>query len=137
MNQLRPGQLCPLHHSYYCCGRKPVPKSAAQHKRLQFMRGITIIQDPHHPRGFRERCSQAELNRRKDQMLRSGQTTCFYCGKDFEPYTDIVTAHKEPKAMGGARHDDHVSNLTLAHSWCNLQNGSKGPSSQSEEERTA
>jgi hypothetical protein len=29
--------------------------------------------------------------------------------------------------MGGARHDDHFSNLTLGCHTCNLENGSKRP----------
>ena len=136
MNKLRVGQYCPLHRSFRCCGRKPEPKLAPAKKRSQFLRGVTIIEDPHHPRGFRERCSQAELNRRKDKMLQGGQTSCFYCQKDFELYSDIVVAHIESKGMGGARHDDHPSNLTLSHSWCNLENGSRHHPIETEE-RTA
>ena len=123
--KLKPGQYCPLHKSFYCCNRKPVPRPAP--KRREFLRGVTIIEDPHHPRGFRERCSPVELNRRKDKMLKNGQTTCFYCQKEFELYSDIVVAHKEPKSLGGARHDDHESNICLSHSICNLENGTKRP----------
>jgi len=89
------------------------------------MRGVTVVEDPHHPRGFRELCSPAELKRRKDNMIRAGQTTCFYGGEQFENYNDIVVAHKEPKGMDGARRDDHISNLTLSCSRHNLENGSK------------
>jgi hypothetical protein len=71
------------------------------------MRGVTIVEDPHHPRGFRELCSPAELKRRKDKMLEAGQTACFYCGDEFKEYGDIVVAHKEPKGFNGSRHDDH------------------------------
>lgn len=144
MNKLRTGQLCPLHRSYFCCGRvKPHFKPhrcdgpQKQSRGRQFYRGVTIIPDEFHPRGFRERCSQAELKRRKEKMLKSGQTSCFYCGKDFEVFGEIVVAHKEPKGMGGARHDDHKDNLTLAHSSCNLENGSKRPYQSQTEEKTA
>jgi 5-methylcytosine-specific restriction endonuclease McrA len=137
MNRLRQNQFCPLHRSFYCCGRKSRAELKPKQARKQFLNGVTVIEDQFHPRGFRERCSQAELSRRKDKMLKAGQTTCFYCQKEFELYSEIVVAHIEPKGMGGARHDDHESNLTLSCKNCNLQNGSKRLYQSKEEERTA
>jgi hypothetical protein len=42
-------------------------------------------------------------------------------------YAEIDLCHVEPKGMGGARHDDHISNLVLGCRACNLANGSKRP----------
>src|SRR5262249_32111368 len=118
--------------SYFCCGRKtplerkPVNGTQRQAKqRLLNRNGVRVIEDQFHPRGFRELCSQAELNRRKHKLLSQGIRNCFYCGEEFIDYREIVVAHKEPKGMGGARHDDHISNLTLSHKLCNLENGSR------------
>ena len=121
-----------MHKSFFCCGRevkvKPERKSHSQH----FGRGeaVRIVKDEHHPRGFREICSKPELRRRKHKMMASGQyDDCYYCHETLKTseYSDIELAHKEPKGMGGARHDDHPDNLALAHRVCNRENGSKRP----------
>jgi len=126
-NSLRRGEFCPLHKSFFCCGRETpfTRKNASQ--RFKSSPAVEIIQDEHHPRGFREICSPAELRRRKHVLLSRGIKDCFYCEDPLTTYQDTELAHKEPKGMGGARHDDHWDNLALAHRLCNRENGSKRP----------
>jgi hypothetical protein len=42
--RLRSNELCPIHRSFYCCGRELVPKP----KLIRL--GIQKIDDPYHPR---------------------------------------------------------------------------------------
>jgi hypothetical protein len=53
--KIRRNQLCPIHRSRSCCGREPIRKE----KILQG--GVRRIEDPHHPRGYRELRSLAEM----------------------------------------------------------------------------
>jgi hypothetical protein len=127
MKTLRKGEMCPLHKSFFCCGRVQI--TPRQNKRLYTSAGTRRIEDQFHPRGYRELCSAMELRRRKHRLMASLELECFYCGGDLRKaeYAEIDLCHKEPKGMGGARHDDHADNLTLGHHACNLQNGSKRP----------
>ena len=67
--KLRRNQLCPIHRSRTCCGREPIRKE----KILQV--GVRLIEDPHHPRGYRELRSPAEM--RKLLNARLSSTTGF------------------------------------------------------------
>lgn len=122
-SQLSYGEMCPLHKSLFCCGRKVV---RAKSERP----GIKLILDAHHPRGFREKHSPSLLQKRKHTLM-STRPICFYCKKNFlddkTPYSEIELCHIEPKGNGGARHDDHPDNTTLGHKSCNRANGSKRP----------
>lgn len=128
MNRLRKSEFCPLHGGFGCVckgNQRPGPRPDKHKKRV---RGVLRIDDPHHPRGYREDCSPAELRRRKHWLL-INNPVCMYCGKNFREdgseYSDIHLAHKESKGMGGAKHDDHLDNLGLAHAAENLANGSR------------
>src|SRR5262249_41595584 len=55
--KIRGNQLCPIHRSRTCCGREPIRKE----KIVQV--GVRRIEDPHHPRGYRELRSTAELRK--------------------------------------------------------------------------
>ena len=129
---LRKGQMCPLHHSFYCCGRQQLPSKDKRDGRKppHSIHGVRRIEDPHHPRGYREICSPGELRRRKHTLMSDPKLlVCFYCHEDLRKadYREIALCHVEPKGMGGARHDDHMDNLVLGHHACNLENGSKRP----------
>lgn len=127
MNRLRRGEMCHLHHSYFCCGRQqPFARKNFPVRKLQTP-GVRIVEDVHHPRGYREICSLPEKRHRKMKLLASGLRECFYCHEELTDFRDIELAHLEPKGMGGARRDDHMDNLTLAHRSCNRENGSKRP----------
>jgi hypothetical protein len=46
--RLRSNEFCPIHKSLSCCGRETLPKP-------RFVRlGVQRVEDPHHPRGYRE-----------------------------------------------------------------------------------
>jgi hypothetical protein len=55
--KLRRNEVCPVHRSFFCCGRESVGKT--RHVRV----GIQRIEDPHHPRGYRELRSRAEMRK--------------------------------------------------------------------------
>ena len=55
--RLRPNEFCPIHRSTSCCGRQSVPKARILRP------GVQRIEDPHHPRGYRELRSPAEMRK--------------------------------------------------------------------------
>ena len=55
--RLRRNELCPIHKSLSCCGRETFPKP-----RLVRL-GVQRVDDPHHPRGYRELRSPAEMRK--------------------------------------------------------------------------
>jgi hypothetical protein len=62
--KLRRNQYCPIHRSLSCCGREPVSKGRGA-RRL----GVQHIEDPHHPRGYRELRSKAEMRKLLDRKI--------------------------------------------------------------------
>lgn len=123
---LKLGERCPLHRRKDCCGRTAVAKvKVHSHKRLMSS-GIWRIEDPTHPRGYREQCSPAVLRKRKARLVESQiNPYCWLCGESFTDYNEIELEHKQPKGMNGARRDDHWENLALAHHKCNSAKGSR------------
>lgn len=120
MGKLRKSERCPLHNSYWC----PCRKRAASTLRRGPQPAVEIVEDPHHPDGQREICSPTELRRRK-HILMARDPHCFYCGKLLDDYNDVELAHKNPKGLGGATHNDSMTNLAVSHRRCNFLNGSK------------
>ncbi len=55
--RLRANEVCPIHKSVSCCGRELVPKP----KLIRL--GVQRIEDPHHPRGYRELRSRGEMRK--------------------------------------------------------------------------
>lgn len=55
--RLRANEFCPIHKSISCCGREFIPKPRT------IRPGIQRVEDPHHPRGYRELRSQAEMRK--------------------------------------------------------------------------
>ena len=55
--RLRRNEYCPIHRSLFCCGREQAKNRTAG--RL----GVQRIEDPHHPRGYRELRSPAEMRK--------------------------------------------------------------------------
>lgn len=86
---------------------------------------VRRIDDPHHPRGYREIRSPAEMKRLLRQKIKEQDSKCGICGELFTDVRDIVPDHKEPKGMGGAWRDDHPDNIQAAHRLCNGEKGSK------------
>ena len=124
-NRLRRRDFCPLHKSYFCECHGPRKEKHPQKKHREL--AVERIIDPHHPRGYREVCSEAELRRRKNLLIlqADGEPICHLCCEGFSRYSEIELEHIEPKGMGGAWRDDHMDNLALAHRSCNREKGSR------------
>ena len=75
--------------------------------------GVRWIDDPHHPRGYREFRSPAELRKPLNRKIGEQDRKCAICHEEFTDYNDIVPDHKDPKGMGGAWRDDHPDNTTF------------------------
>jgi hypothetical protein len=117
--RLRRNQLCPIHRSVFCCGRE-----AVSNRNQARQMGIRRIDDPHHPRGYREIRSNAEMRKLLDQKIVAQNGECAICKVRFTDYTDIVPDHINPRGMGGAWRDDHPENIQAVHWWCNGEKGS-------------
>lgn len=120
--RLKVKEVCPLHRRRDCCGRSEFHRYAQVKKQghgiWQSVRaGVWRAADG------REKCSKAELRRRKDSLLRQGKT-CEACHEPFTDYRDVDLAHWQAKGAGGAFHNDAMSNLTLLHSRANMECGS-------------
>ena len=117
--KLRRNELCPIHRSLFCCGRE----RASKERRFQL--GVQRIEDPHHPRGYRELRSSAEMRKLLNRKITEQKGKCAICKAAFTDYNEIVPDHIEPKGMGGAWRDDHPDNIQAVHRRCNLQKGSR------------
>lgn len=116
--RLRANEVCPIHRSVSCCGREFIAKVTV------IRTGVRRIEDPHHPRGYRELRSPAEMKKLLNRKIEEQNGVCAICGESFTDYSDVVPDHKEPKGMGGAWRDDHPDNIQAAHWWCNEEKGS-------------
>jgi len=117
--KLRRNEFCPIHRSLFCCGRE----NTQQVRRLRL--GVLRIEDPHHPRGYRELRSPAEMRKLLNRKIAEQNDKCAICHKEFTEYSDIVPDHRHPKGMGGAWRDDHPDNIQATHWWCNSEKGSR------------
>jgi 5-methylcytosine-specific restriction endonuclease McrA len=72
----------------------------------------------------REKCTPAELRRRKMKLLKS-DPVCAACGQVFDDYRYVELAHKASKGIGGGKHDDRWENLVLMHRNENREQGSR------------
>jgi hypothetical protein len=116
--RLRPNEICPIHRSQSCCGREAVVKIRV------LQPGVRRIEDSHHPRGYRELRSPAEMRKLLNRKIAEQNGICAICFEEFTDYSDVVPDHKDPKGMGGAFRDDHPDNIQAAHYWCNGEKGS-------------
>jgi len=116
--RLRRNEYCPIHKSISCCGREQTPFA----RRLQ--PGVRRIEDPHHPRGYRELRSPAEMRKLLNRKIVEQDRKCAICHEEFTDYSDVVPDHRNPKGMGGAWRDDHPENIQATHWWCNEEKGS-------------
>jgi hypothetical protein len=117
--RLRQNQVCPIHLSRSCCGREIAPKPSTA-KQL----GVRRIEDPHHPRGYRELRSNGEMRKLLNRKIASQNRKCALCDAAFTDYGDVVPDHINPRGMGGAWRDDHPDNIQAVHWWCNGEKGS-------------
>jgi HNH endonuclease len=117
--RLRRSQLCPIHRSLTCCGREAISK-----ERRQRQMGVRRIDDPQHPRGYRELRSNGEMRKLLDRKIIAQNGICGICKEKFTDYSDVVPDHICPRGMGGAWRDDHPDNIQAVHWWCNGEKGS-------------
>jgi hypothetical protein len=59
--------------------------------------GVQRVEDPHHPRGYRELRSPAEMRKLLNRKIRQQSGICAICHEEFTDYNDIVPDHKGPK----------------------------------------
>ena len=116
--KLRRNEYCPIHRSLFCCGRERTQKER------RFCLGVQRVDDPHHPRGYRELRSPAEMRKLLNRKVAEQGGNCAICHKEFTDYGNVVPDHKHPKGMGGAWRDDHPENIQATHWWCNSKKGS-------------
>ena len=116
--RLRSNEFCPIHKSLSCCGRENLPKP----KLIRL--GVQRVEDPPHPRGYRELRSPAEMRKLMNRKIVEQGGICPICHEEFTDYSDVVPDHKNPKGMGGAWRDDHPDNIQATHWWCNEEKGS-------------
>ena len=114
----RRNEYCPIHKSISCCGRELTLKT----RTLRL--GVQRIEDPHHPRGYRELRSPAEMRKLLKRKVAEQNSVCAICDHEFTDYNDVVPDHKNPKGMGGAWRDDHSDNIQAVHWCCNSEKGS-------------
>jgi hypothetical protein len=117
--RLRRNEYCPIHRSRFCCGREPIQRAP----RL-VRPGVQRVEDPHHPRGYRELRSPAEMRKLMNRKIVEQKGICPICEEEFTNYSDIVPDHIDPRGMGGAFRDDHPMNIRAVHFWCNSEKGS-------------
>ena len=117
--KLRRNEYCPLHRSRFCCGRE----QARKERRIRL--AVQRIEDPHHPRGYRELRSPAEMRKLLERKIAEQGGKCGICNQPFTDCRDVVPDHREPKGMGAAWRDDHPDNIQAAHRWCNIEKGSR------------
>jgi hypothetical protein len=82
--RLRRNEFCPVHRSTSCCGRETLPKP-----RLLRL-GVQRVEDLHHPRGFRELRSPAEMRKLMNRKIVEQGGKCAICKEEFTHYADIV-----------------------------------------------
>lgn len=82
--KLRRNEFCPIHRSTFCCGHEQVRKE----RRLQL--GVRRIEDLHHPRGYRELRSLAEMRKVLNRKIAEQDGECAICHEQFTDYNDIV-----------------------------------------------
>lgn len=111
-------ERCPIHKSFFCCGRE-LPKA-----KQKTWAPVQRIEDPHHPRGYREIRSPAEMKKLLKRKIVEQKNRCGICSEPFTVIQDVVPDHKRSKGMGSARRDDHPDNIQAAHRKCNLEKGS-------------
>jgi hypothetical protein len=125
--KLRKGERCPIHGSYYCCGRASPKRDNHVGSRWEKVNdGITRIRDEHadHPDGYRYRYSRAAMRKLLLRKVYEQCDLCSICGETMNDISEIVPDHKNPRGAGGGRRDDRPENIGAAHAICNRNKGS-------------
>ena len=105
----------------------PYPAAVGNRSRKLGKRGNWMwqrIEDPDHPRGYRQLRSNAEMRELLNRNVVEQGRECALCHLKFTNYNDIVPDHINPKGMGGSWRDDHPDNIQAVHWMCNGEKGS-------------
>jgi hypothetical protein len=81
--RLRSNEVCPVHRSTSCCGREILPKP----KLVRL--GVQRVEEPHHPRGYRERRSPAEMRKLLNRKVRQQAGICASATKNSRTTTTL------------------------------------------------
>ena len=125
--KLARNQRCPLPgHGYRCpCPRQGEKKKVLGSKWVMVRPGVYRIDDPHHPRGFRERRSKSELKKLTLKKVEEQGGLCCVCNEPFLDMEEVTTEHLDSRGMGGSKHDEHPDNIGASHGKCNAEKGSR------------
>ena len=93
--RLRPNEFCPIHKSLSCCGRETLPKS----RLVRF--GVQRVEDPHHPRGYRELRSAAEMRKLLNRKVRQQAGICAICHESSPTTTTSFPITRIPREWEG------------------------------------
>ncbi len=85
--KLRRNEYCPIHRSRVCCGREQ------SKKERKLWLGVQRIEDPHHPRGYRELRSPAEMRKLLNRKVAEQGGKCGICHEAFTDCCEIVPDH--------------------------------------------
>ena len=114
--KLRANEVCPLHHSRFCCGRE----AKAPNNWDRVGPGVKRNRET----GLIRR-SPAAMRILLALKVKEQLGICALCHKRFEDAREIVADHREPRGMGGAWRDDSPENIQATHSLCNQEKGSR------------
>lgn len=89
--RLRTNEICPVHRSRFCCGRE----FNAKPRLIHF--GVQRIEDPHHPRGYRELRSHAEMRKLLNRKIVEQDRKCAICHEEFTDYNDTSPTTRNRK----------------------------------------
>lgn len=125
--KLKRNQKCPIHSSYYCCGRSAGRDRIKSSKWETVRPGVRRIRDEHarRPDGYRYRLSKAEMEKVVVKKVAEQRGMCSICGDVLTDMNDVVPDHIEPRGAGGCWRDDRPENIGAAHSLCNQRKGSQ------------
>jgi hypothetical protein len=62
--------------------------------------GVQRVDDPHHPRGYRELRSPGEMRKLLNRRIVEQDRKCAICQEGFADYNDIVPDHRDPQRNG-------------------------------------
>jgi hypothetical protein len=77
--------------------------------------GVRRLEDPHHPRGYRELLSPAEMRKLLNRKIAEQDRKCAICHEEFTDYNDIVPDHRDPK--GNGRSVERLHDNSLVPKW--------------------
>lgn len=105
--KLRRNEYCPIHRSVLCCSREQV-------RKVRILRlGVQRIEDPHHPRGYRELRSPAEMRKLLNRKIVEQDKKCAICHEVMgDNHTSRATTIRIPERVAS------LSNVTERNFLC-------------------